>query len=52
MATGSVVLTGGPDLAAVGALAGTRIPAGGVRHQVVVTTHPDLDPTRVPVAFD
>jgi glycine/D-amino acid oxidase-like deaminating enzyme len=48
-----VVLTGGPELAAVGALAGMRIPAGGVRHQVAVTEqHPDLAPARLPMAFD
>lgn len=48
-----VVLTGGPDLAAVGALAGLRIPAGGVRHQVAVTQpHPDLAPGRLPMVFD
>src|SRR6476469_5637883 len=35
--TGRVVLTGGPQLAEVGARAGARIPAGGTRHQVVVT---------------
>ena len=38
---GLVVLTGGPKLASVGQLAGIRIPAGGVRHQVAVTErHP------------
>ena len=48
-----VVLTGGPRLAEVGALAGIRIPAGGVRHQVAVTEpHPDLRPDRVPMVFD
>ncbi len=48
-----VVLTGGPKLAEVGALAGIRIPAGGVRHQVAVTEpHPDLHPSRVPMVFD
>jgi len=48
-----VVLTGGPKLAQVGALAGIRIPAGGVRHQVAVTEqHPDLHPARVPMVFD
>jgi sarcosine oxidase subunit beta len=48
-----VVLTGGPELAEVGALAGLTIPAGGVRHQVAVTgPHPDLDPARVPMVFD
>jgi glycine/D-amino acid oxidase-like deaminating enzyme len=53
IAAGLVVLTGGPKLAKVGQLAGVRIPAGGVRHQVVVTEqHPDLDPGRVPMVFD
>jgi sarcosine oxidase subunit beta len=51
--TGLVVLTGGPRIAEVGRLAGVRIPAGGVRHQVAVTErHPDLDPSRVPMVFD
>jgi sarcosine oxidase subunit beta len=51
--TGLVVLTGGPKLAAVGRLAGLRIPVGGARHQVAVTErHPDLDPARVPMVFD
>jgi sarcosine oxidase, subunit beta len=51
--TGRLVLTGGPTLAAVGALAGVDIPAGGVRHQVAVTEpHPDLDPSRLPMVFD
>jgi sarcosine oxidase, subunit beta len=50
---GLVVLTGGPKLAEVGRLAGVRIPAGGVRHQVAVTEqHPDLAPSRVPMVFD
>ena len=35
--TDRVVLTGGPDLGEVGRAAGGRIPAGGTRHQVVVT---------------
>ena len=53
IATPVVVLTGGPKLAQVGALAGIRIPAGGVRHQVAVTErHPDLRPSRVPMVFD
>ena len=53
ISTATVVLTGGPQLAAVGTLAGTSIPAGGVRHQVAVTEpHPDLDPSRVPMVFD
>lgn len=50
--TGLVVLTGGPELAHVGRLAGIRVPAGGVRHQVAVTEpHPDLRPSRVPMVF-
>lgn len=53
IATGLVVLTGGPKLAQAGALAGLRIPAGGVRHQVAVTEqHPGLAPARVPMVFD
>ena len=48
-----VVLTGGPELAEVGQVAGINVPAGGVRHQVAVTEpHPDLDPSRVPMVFD
>jgi sarcosine oxidase subunit beta len=34
---GAVILAGGPQLAAVGALAGIAVPAGGVRHHVAVT---------------
>ena len=53
VSAGLVVLTGGPKLAQVGRLAGLRIPAGGVRHQVAVTErHPDLHPARVPMVFD
>jgi len=53
ISTRRVVLTGGPTLAAVGAAAGTRIPAGGARHQVVVTEdHPDLALDRLPMVFD
>jgi sarcosine oxidase subunit beta len=53
ISTPLVVLTGGPKLAEVGALAGIRIPVGGVRHQVAVTEpHPDLSPARVPMVFD
>ena len=41
IAAGAVILAGGPQLAAVGALAGLTIPAGGVRHHVAVTEeHP------------
>ena len=48
-----VVLTGGPELAEVGRVAGVTVPAGGVRHQVAVTEpHPDLDPSRLPMVFD
>jgi sarcosine oxidase subunit beta len=50
---GSVVLTGGPQLADIGQLAGLRIPVGGARHQVAVTEpHPGLHPSRVPMVFD
>ncbi len=53
IATERVVLTGGPTLAAVGEAAAARIPAGGARHQVVVTeAHPDLAPDRLPMVFD
>jgi len=53
IATPVVVLTGGPELAAVGTLAGVRIPAWPVRHQVAVTEpHPDLAPDRLPMVFD
>ena len=49
----AVVLTGGPDLAAVGAAAGGRVFAGGTRHQVVVTAPvPGLDPRTLPMVFD
>jgi sarcosine oxidase, subunit beta len=48
-----VVLTGGPELAEVGKLAGVRVAAGGVRHQVAVTEpHPDLAASRLPMVFD
>jgi sarcosine oxidase subunit beta len=53
IATERVVLTGGPKLRAVGALAGIRIPVGGVRHQVAVTEpHADFEPSRMPMVFD
>jgi sarcosine oxidase subunit beta len=53
LATDRVVLTGGPQLADVGRLVGARVPAGGTRHQVVVTEpHLDLVPDRVPMVFD
>jgi len=48
-----IVLTGGPQLAQVGRLAGIRIPVGGVRHQVAITQpHPDFEPGRLPMVFD
>lgn len=51
--TERVVLTGGPQLAEVGATAGARIPAGGTRHQVVVTAPvPGLDVFQLPMVFD
>jgi sarcosine oxidase, subunit beta len=51
VSAGLVVLAGGPQLAAVGALAGISIPAGGVRHTVAVTEeHPAFG--RTPMAFD
>ncbi|HYF11253.1 MAG TPA: FAD-binding oxidoreductase [Actinomycetota bacterium] len=53
IATESVILTGGPELRAVGALTGTRIPAGGARHQVVVSEPSDsFDVDRLPMVFD
>ena len=51
VSAGVVVLAGGPQLAAVGALAGISIPAGGVRHHVAVTEeHPAF--ASAPMAFD
>jgi len=51
ISAGLVILTGGPKLAAVGELAGIRVPAGGVRHQVAVTeVHPGFAGT--PMVFD
>ena len=51
IATGRVILAGGPQLAALGALAGIAIPAGGVRHHVAVTgEHPAFADT--PMVFD
>jgi sarcosine oxidase subunit beta len=48
---GRVILAGGPQLAALGALAGIAIPAGGVRHHVAVTEeHPAFADT--PMVFD
>ena len=50
--TEHVVLTGGPQLAEVGSTAGGRIPAGGTRHQVVVTAPLPLDVHQLPMVFD
>jgi len=51
VSAGVVVLAGGPQLAAVGALAGIAVPAGGVRHHVAVTQeHPAF--ASAPMAFD
>jgi sarcosine oxidase subunit beta len=51
--TDRVVLTGGPQLADVGNRAGARIPAGGTRHQVVVTAAPpSVDIYALPMVFD
>jgi sarcosine oxidase subunit beta len=53
ISTGQVLLTGGPTLREVGRLAGLRIPAGAVRHQVAVTqSHPAFEVTRLPMVFD
>jgi sarcosine oxidase subunit beta len=53
IATGCVVLTGGPDLASVGRLAGGTVHAGGTRHQVVVTAPlPGVDVHTLPMVFD
>ena len=53
IATERVLLTGGPTLREVGRLAGLRIPAGAVRHQVAVTEpHPAFDVDRLPMVFD
>src|SRR3954453_6219726 len=51
--TEHVVLTGGPKLAEVGATAGSRVPAGGARHQVVVTAPVTaFNVHDVPMVFD
>jgi len=54
IATERVVLTGGPDLASVGRLAGVVVHAGGTRHQVAVTEpHPAFSPPSMgPMVFD
>lgn len=51
--TEHVVLTGGPQLAEVGRTAGGRVPAGGTRHQVVVTAPlPAGNVRERPMVFD
>jgi sarcosine oxidase subunit beta len=48
LATERVVLTGGPDLAGVGRLAGVVVHAGATRHQVAVTEpHPSFATDRM-----
>jgi sarcosine oxidase, subunit beta len=49
----AVVLTGGPDLAAVGRVAGAAVPVGGTRHQVVITAPlTEVDVHTLPMVFD
>jgi sarcosine oxidase subunit beta len=51
--TDRVLITGGPQLGAVGELLGARIPSAGVRHQVVITEpHAEVVPNRLPMVFD
>jgi glycine/D-amino acid oxidase-like deaminating enzyme len=50
--TDRVLLTGGPTLRAVGELAGLRIPAGAVRHTVVVSEPHEAFDQRQPMIFD
>jgi glycine/D-amino acid oxidase-like deaminating enzyme len=53
IATERVILTGGPTLRTVGRIAGVRIPAGAVRHQVVVgEPHEAFEVERLPMVFD
>jgi sarcosine oxidase subunit beta len=53
IATERLILTGGPLLREVGRPLGLRIPAGGARHQVVVSEpHPAFDVDRQPMVFD
>ena len=52
IATERVILTGGPSLREVGALAGMRIPAGAVRHTVAVLEPHDAFATPQPMVFD
>ena len=51
--TDRVLLTGGPTLRSVGQRAGLRIPAGAVRHTVVVSApDPVFEVERLPMVFD
>jgi sarcosine oxidase subunit beta len=51
--TERLILTGGPQLRDVGRTLGLRIPAGGARHQVVVSEpHPAFEVDRLPMVFD
>jgi sarcosine oxidase subunit beta len=53
IATERLILTGGPQLRDVGRPLGLRIPAGGARHQVVVSEpHLAFDVERLPMVFD
>jgi glycine/D-amino acid oxidase-like deaminating enzyme len=53
IATERVILTGGPTLGEVGDLAGVRIPAGAVRHQIAVTEpHQAFAVERQAMCFD
>jgi sarcosine oxidase subunit beta len=52
IATERVLLTGGPTLRAVGELAGLRIPAGAVRHTVVVSEPNEAFDLPQPMVFD
>jgi sarcosine oxidase subunit beta len=53
IATERLILTGGPQLRDVGRTLGLRIPAGGARHQVVVSEpHPAFEVERLPMVFD
>ncbi len=51
--TDRVLLTGGPTLRAVGALAGLRVPVGAARHTVaVLQPHEAFAVDRMPMVFD
>jgi len=53
IAAGRVLITGGPDLRALGRRLGVRIPVGAVRHQVAVTEpHSAFSVERQPMVFD